>query len=286
MTDFQMAELDVLKEVLAVIERHNLNYFAIGGTCIGAIRHSGFIPWDDDIDIAMPREDYELFREKYYAELSPQIAKLDCDNSSHHDFIFFKVHNNQTTMVDRYAEYQPDRFTGAFVDIMPVDGLPEGDAKKRFLYKKTELLVKLNTWIRLHDVFPRRDMGVIQWAKDYVKKIIGCFFKNMNAPKKIKRMFSCFDFYNSKKISFTWRIGAVGRERIEYDSKWFKKTIVVPFEDIMIKVPEGYDDYLKQDFGDYMKLPPENERTSGHDAYIYDLSKPCSYYAEKERKRK
>lgn len=286
MNQYQEAELIVLKEIIKIFNKHNLNYFAIGGTCIGAIRHNGFIPWDDDIDIAMPRLDYELFRRKYYLELPEYIKKLDYDNSIHHDFLFFKIYDSNSTMVDNYAKKQPDRFTGAFVDIMPVDGLPNSLIDIKKLLMKSKLLIKLNTTTRLRSVFPRKNMGTIQYLKDCIKKIIGYVCQKLNIPELIEEVFSTFDYNNSRNICFTWRIGCVDYGRIVFNADYFRETILVPFENIMINIPKEFDLYLKQDFGNYMELPPMENRNSGHDAYIYDMTKPCSYYAEIERNKK
>lgn len=286
MNRFQIEELNILKEVLKILKKYNLRYYAIGGTCIGAIRHKGFIPWDDDIDIAMPREDYELFRKQYYKELPDHIVKLDYDNSRHHSFIFFKIHNDQTTMVDHYAERQPDRFTGAFVDIMPVDGLPSHAGKRSIVINGTKLLMKLNTISRWYDLFPRTNMGTAQYFKDCIKKIAGFFLRRADITAVIERIIGKNRYDDSSDICFTWRIGMVELDRVVFCADWFRETLSVPFEDIMINVPKEFDMYLKQDFGDYMTLPPEGERNSGHDSYIYDLTKPCSYYAQIERNKK
>ena len=136
MNEIQGREYEVLTELKKIFERHGLRYFAVGGTCIGAIRHKGFIPWDDDIDIGMPRKDFELFRTQYYKELPCEYRKVDGDNSLSHNFLFFKVHDSRTTYVEYYAEHTPDRYTGVFVDIMPVDGLPVQEKQIKNLIKK------------------------------------------------------------------------------------------------------------------------------------------------------
>ena len=98
MTPVQEKELAVLKEIIKICKNHNLRYFAIGGTCIGAVRHNGFIPWDDDIDIAMPRDDYEKLRNEFYTELPDHMVKLDYDNSRSYNFQFFKIHDETSSV--------------------------------------------------------------------------------------------------------------------------------------------------------------------------------------------
>ncbi|MBR1663273.1 MAG: LicD family protein [Ruminococcus sp.] len=278
---FQQTELNVLKEVIKICNKHDLKYYAIGGTCIGAVRHNGFIPWDDDIDIAMPRKDYERFRNKYYKELPKKYKLLDCDNSKSNTFVFSKVHDSTTTMIDKYAVGSPDRFTGAFVDIMPVDGLPDNYREATKLAGKIQLLLQLN-------ILRRQKMRSIDGHYIILKKILKPFvnlFSNYNTfSNLIYKKMSKYKYGSSKYVLFTWRPNkSRPLHRRVFKYSFFKDTIEWPFEDIMIRIPAKYDDYLKQDFGDYMKLPDENNRNSGHDAFIYDMDKPCSYYAKKDR---
>ncbi len=189
-------------------------------------------------------------------------------------------------MVDLYAKGQPDMFGGAFVDIMPVDGLPDDPKEEKRLIRTATLCSKLNSMVRLYDVFPRKNMGPIQFVKDVFKKPVGFMFRNNYDyfSNRITKMFMKFPYDNSKKVCFTWRLGIEYR-RLVFDKKMFDETIPMKFEDVYINVPNGYDSYLRQDFGDYMKIPNENERSSGHTAYIYDLTKPYEYYAQLEREK-
>ena len=129
----QAKELSTLKKIIKVLETNGLHYCAIGGTCLGVVRHKGFIPWEDDIAIALPRKEYELFRTKMYKSLPEHNRKVDCDTSSSHGFWFIKIHDSTTTQIEQYAINSPDRITGAFVEVYLLDGWSDDlYSKKKF----------------------------------------------------------------------------------------------------------------------------------------------------------
>ena len=277
MTEVQEKELEVLKECIKNIEKHDLRYFAVGGTCLGAIRHHGFIPWDDDIDIAMPREDYELFRTQFYRELPEKYQKLDCDNSESNTFLFAKIHDSTTTFVESYAKDSPDRYTGVFVDIVPLDGLPEVAYEK--VIKKSERLRRLNKWTRKVPAGYRKQYGVLK----YVFRIfLSVIFPYNYFSDRWRKYLQKYNFDDSSLIYFGYQPQTKNHGPLPHS--FFASYQSVPFEDIEIRVPENYDGYLTDRYGDYMTPPPPEKRNSGHIAYILDLGTPCSFYKEQQMK--
>lgn len=281
MNDIQLRELDVFKEVVKVIKKHNLRYFAVGGTCIGAIRHKGFIPWDDDIDIALPREDYEKLRNDYYKELPNHISKLDYDSCESHGYLFYKFHDNRTTFVEEYAVQYPDRYTGVFVDIMPIDGLPDDKNQSGKVLKKLSRLCSLNSAVR---PMKYNQNSLMNSVKSAIRFSLRKTHRYNYYSNKICALMSSYSFDNSHEIVFTWRINDTNcfPTRVIYNKKMFIDTIEMEFEDTTIRVPVGYDEYLKQDFGDYMTLPPVEQRNSIHSVCICDMNRTFKYYAEKK----
>ena len=276
MTDVQKLELKILKEVTRIIEKHHLRYFALGGTCLGAIRHRGFIPWDDDVDIAMPRDDYERFRTKFYKELPTKFKKLDYDNSESNTFLFTKIHDSTTTFVENYAKDSPDRYTGVFVDIVPLDGLPEKSAKKEI--RKSEWLRRLNKWTRKVPKSYRKQHGILKYIFHKCFSTIfpynyfsDCWCKNLQK----------YSFDDSSMVYFGYQMQTQNHGPLPHS--YFASYQSVPFEDIEIRVPVNYDGYLSNRYGDYMEYPSPEHRNSGHNAYILDLETPCSYYAERKK---
>ena len=114
----QLAELDILKEFKRICEEHNLRYFAIGGTCLGAVRHQGFIPWDDDIDVAMPYEDYVRFIEIAKPGLRKPYELFDPVDHEVCGCTFLKMHNSNTAFIEKVREAYTDSYFGVFIDII------------------------------------------------------------------------------------------------------------------------------------------------------------------------
>lgn len=277
MNDVQRHELEVFKEVVKVLERHSLTYYAIGGTCLGAIRHGGFIPWDDDIDIALPREDYEKFRTEYYNELPEYLEKLDGDNAKHYPWMFMKIHDNRTAYISDYAKNLPDIYTGAFIDIMPMDKLPEKKDDVGIFLKRLNRCLDLNTIIRSN--YKRID-SPSRLLKEIFRFIIKLTHKSNYYYSKFQRLVEEENKkVDSQKLFYSFFVYThLPIEKISFPNLYFEELIDVPFEDTNIKVPKKYDDYLRTYFGDYMKLPPEKQRNSGHSAIVCDMNKPLSSY--------
>ncbi len=287
MDEIQKKELEILDQIIKVLEKHNLQYYAIGGTCIGAVRHKGFIPWDDDIDIAMPRKDYELFRTAYFKELPPHLKKMDYDNCKSYSLLFTKIHDSKTTFIEVENRKNPERYCGAFVDIMPVDYVGENEK----LFRLTLFFLSyLNLFKRYSLKSAQIDFGI----KSLIKNLIKTAFKFFTIPFKDDFFSSLITRYaiknnisNPQFAVFTWRIGMrLKKNRVIFPFSYFSGNIDAAFENKTIKIPINYDKYLQQDFGNYMKLPPENERVSLHNIYICDMNTPFEKYAEKERNRK
>ena len=285
MTEVQERELHVLKEIVKVLKAHHLRYFAVGGTCIGAIRHKGFIPWDDDIDIAMPRKDFELFRRKYYKELPEYLKKIDGEVSKSHNFLFMKIHDSRTTYVEFYAENSPDRYSGAFVDIMPVDGLPSEEKEIQKFMKQIGRWQSMNSLCRPGMNIPKNKKEQFKiGVKRLVKPFLHLLYSYDYFYQKVISEAEKHDYDHSDKFLFTWRNMHGKYDRLVYRAELFRDLTEVPFEDSTISVPKHYDQYLTKDFGDYMQPPPPEQQHSVHHVYLEDMKKPCSYYAKLKQK--
>ena len=277
MLPVQEKELDVLREVIKVIENNGLNYCAIAGTCLGAIRHQGFIPWDDDVDIALPRKEYELFRTELYKQLPYPLKKMDYDVSCSHDFVFTKIHNCMTTQIEQYARQSPDRITGAFVDIFPIDGVPNEEKERKKWHFKYSILVSLNHLRRRTDMKIHKPMDLLKIIIAFMLKL--CFRYNYFSDK-FCRFVSKYDVDSCNSVQYN----ACSYKEIMnhiHTKTYFTDTINSKFEDISIRIPREYDRYLSEIYGNYMELPPEDQRGNWHNVYISDMNTPCFYYAEK-----
>ena len=220
MTPVQEKELEIAKEIIKIIEKHNLRYFAIGGTALGAIRHGGFIPWDDDIDIALPRKDYEKLREILPKELPKNLEFLDYDNVKTNIFLFSKVHDVNTSYIADYAENTPDFYTGVFVDIMPLDGMPRDEQQKAKIIKHLRRLLFLNIRVRpiptTTDTFSRK-------IKYGLKKILQCFFRYNYFSDALMKYASKYDFDSSECVCYDYYVEIPNAEkRVVFEREDFK----------------------------------------------------------------
>lgn len=276
----QQYALDIFKEFRRICEKNQLRYFAIGGTCIGAIRHHGFIPWDDDMDIAMPAEDYHLFMSKYAAELPEPYRIFLPSHAQHYTMSYGKIQNWKTTFVENSIDQYQDRYIGVNIDIFPVYGLPKDE-------KEVKKIVKINEVLRVINVKRRMPFRECESIKG---KLLWFFLLPLRLfPFHIvtdvqDHLLKKHKFDESDKIYFSWRLEPDTTPGTSYTYKNifflddFIDTTKVPFEDTEICIPFGYDRYLTMDFGDYMKLPPKEKQKAGHPKAIVDFDKPYTYY--------
>lgn len=244
-------ELEILQEVVRICEENNLTYFLIGGTLLGAIRHKGFIPWDDDLDIAMPREDYNKFllisiknlNKKYY---------LHCNKTDPNYWLPFAKIRKENTVFDEKNSSHIDSHKGIYVDIFPLDNANK--EKSLFQVLQAYITKKLSV--------------VILWKMGFYKKEISL------SLKIILRIMNCVKLI--KLSTFQQFIMSLNKN---YQSKYFvnlgsnynyiKQTIPknkyyppvkVEFEGKYYNAPNDWDYILKRIYGDYMKLPPVEKR--------------------------
>ena len=238
-----------MDEVKRVCEQNNLRYYLCGGTLLGAIRHKGYIPWDDDIDVIMPYQDYLKFIEiidkdnEHYTILSPYTNKEQC-------FTFFaRMIHNDTFM--KWWEYPFLMTSGVSIDIFALSGLPDSEDEIRFYYNKVR---RLNTkFISSYLKLSYNDNDEIQ-AREKIRS-------------EILEMLERYRFDDSKKAFCITKY----KEKDILPTSIYDKTIKVNFEDRIYDAAGGYDIYLKSLYGDYMKLPPVNQRTGCHNYKAYKI---------------
>lgn len=272
MNDLQKCELEILKEFDRVCKANNLSYSLNSGTMLGAVRHKGFIPWDDDIDVMMPAKDYRKFCKIAPKQLGEkfffQNSYTDC-----WDISSAKVRMNGTTAIEKGAEKYLFH-QGVWIDIFPITGISDNDTWNNFVnnaYRLRNILVKDGVYKAQYEDSPQIRklinllMGIPVCVRRVVCKILD---RIILRDHKNKEYFDCILTY--------------GKLRRRFKTEWIKSYIPMQFEDAYFPVAADYDSILTKTFGDYMTLPPVEKRNGGdHVLAIVDINNDYHKYLKK-----
>lgn len=273
--------LDVFKRTIKFLEDNNIKWWAAYGTLIGAVRHNGLIPWDDDIDIWVPREDYNKLIKLGHLTSSYSLKLTSIETDRNYYLGFAKLSDiNSTIWEHRVIPY----VFGIYIDIFPID---RTDCSKEEIIEKT----------MVHNQHLTRQLDLVAeyGLKEYLsvirhnayKKLI---FKWMNRNKKetiheefVKTLHTIRNDRNGDKMATLF-------ETIEhpdyYNWSCFSQTIEIPFEDFMVKAPAGYHEILSLEYGDYMTPPPVSNRQSTHEKYYLNLKEGLTIDEVRSRLKK
>lgn len=264
--EVQMISLDILKDVHEFCVNNDIKYSLCGGTLIGAIRHNGFIPWDDDADIVMPRPEYDKFINTYKTNKKYKLFSQKIREEEEVRIRITKICDMEKTYVDngRYAWTEEE--VGVGIDIIPADGAPDNqyDAERQIKrLRRMDYILSLCRTRHANIKTIKRYHSEWMKVKFILKKIIGYLVPKGYTMKMIKFQ-SKYDYKSSNYFcaGYMYGIGEWQSKKIFEDFELHK------FEDTYLYVTKYYDQYLKSLFGNYMTLPPESERVS-HDFYKY-----------------
>lgn len=253
----QSQQFAIFNEVIAFLKENDLTYYICGGTLLGAIRHKGFIPWDDDIDILMPRTEYDKLQDLAKTKTINEHLEIHSFELGNLNDPFCKVYDMRTKMQKYYSTDEYDQHM--WVDIFPMDGLPADDAETKKIYKKVKRLRMLL------QIRKTRDELIISESKTFLKSITKPFIKvtldlfdKRFFVEKIDKICRKYNFDESEYVGgIAWGYGP--QEKL---LKANMDTIQVEFEGVMVDTFACYDEYLSNLYGDYMQLPPEDKRVA------------------------
>ncbi len=256
--------LEILLYFKEICEKNDLKFYFCGGCCIGAIRHKGFIPWDDDVDVFMPRDDYEKLRDIWNEQADTE--RYSYVRTDEHDFtrlLFAMISDNDTTFI-KTRQWDLDTNHGVRIDILPLDGCPNSRFKR-----KMQIM-----WALVYSMFmtrePHESKGKALKIISKVMLALAITDKNRyRIAKFAERKMSKYKIEDCDKITelCAWYQYMVN----EYPKSAFESQLYVDFEGYKLPIPVGYDDYLKMAFGDYMQLPPKDKQVAKHDLVYYNL---------------
>ena len=266
--ELQMVEYDMLKDVVDFCDKNGIKYFIIAGTLLGAVRHGGFIPWDDDIDIGMDYHNYKLFLKKAQKGLDKKFFIQNFYSERKVSNPWTKIRINGTTSIDpRFLNY--DIHSGICMDIFLFNGISDNRVKRKI----QEVLSRyqrqmLKKYYYLEGDIPNKNKRINQIVPEILRPfLIKVFDKLINID--LSKTKYCYNtFYDDVGKKFC------------YESKWFTELKKITFEDGQFYAPISPEDYLVARYGDWKTPPPKNERTA-HGDIIIDTNKDYTFYKEK-----
>ena len=258
--EIQTLELEILTYVADYCDAHGLRCFLAFGTLLGAVRHKGFIPWDDDVDLIMPREDYHALIREFNREGYPRFRLISPEDPlSRHSFV--KVIDTGTVKRETNFDYAPGDL-GVDIDIFPLDGQPEDmetfrawSSRLRKYYCFADFPVRKTHDCRRKNLL----LGLINGLGGR-RHLLGVAIKR-RFQKKAEKLHNRYPLEGTRAVGVTAYFYHSLRDR--YDPEWFREAVLLEFEGHLFKAPVDYARVLEQDYGDYMTLPPEDQR-QGH----------------------
>lgn len=270
MTELQKKEFELLKAFCDVCEKLEIRYYLVCGSALGAVKYKGFIPWDDDVDVALLRDDYEEFLKKAPPLLPRNIFVQDYRSDPEFPAIFAKLRNSETAYIEKSAS-RLNINHGIYIDVFPLDGYPEKKAEQR----KLEFKKKIYKRLLASAFYTENSLKKLMYLP---LKIIGA---NKNTAKTVKKYTDMISSYSAENSTVLANHGN-WQGTLDYSPKeFFGKGRYAEFEGLRVIVPEMAEEYLERKYGDIKKDPPK-EKQAGHHYYsVMDTEKPYTEYVNK-----
>ncbi len=271
MNKLQQVEFEILKEFICICNELGLTYYLVCGSALGAAKYNGFIPWDDDIDVALPREEYDIFCHKAQSMLPDHLFLQNYTTDKSYPLIFSKIRHSGTTFVEKpYSKTNMNH--GIYIDVFPLDGYPV-DVK---LQKKLEREKHRYNVARLCCLSIPRTWKTVLLVT--FQKLCGIHKK----PEKIVRRLEKYITRFPTDSSEVWCNHGNWQGRLEYASRdQYGNGVWTEFEGLRVRIPEKIDEYLTQKYGDWKSDPPQSEMIGHHYYHICDTKRSYIEYIEK-----
>lgn len=254
----------ILVEFDELCKKNNFNYYICYGTLLGAVRHGDFIPWDDDIDVIMPREDYDRFIKEGHKLLRTDLVLKNYTDEEYYPINFARIVDIGTTIVAQVTK-ENRIVAGAYMDIFPIDGA--GKTKKEAI-RRLKMTYPLKAAIYLSS-------STLNDKKRALWKRIAIRVAKLLNPKKLQNMLT--NFVRKKAYKDNQFVGVLVdgyKDRAVMDKDVFGEAVQIKFGDHYFNAPSNADQYLKNIYGNYMELPPEENRVSLHKFIYVNMNKP------------
>lgn len=285
--DIQDVSLEILKDIHEFCEEHNIYYMLCGGSLIGAIRHNGFIPWDDDIDIALPRPDYERFIKTYKSKNGYQLFSREIEGGDGVYIAFSRVCEMNKTFVDA-SLFPWSRFeTGVWIDVMPLEGAYGDEEREKKRWKIAHTIRRKSSCFRLSflsykqlieliDVWPKGKWGHFPLKYFLSLRVFYIYVKVFSykcftdTSKYVDMLIDICKECDFNKSDYYTDISITHYGMKEYNPKsYIESRILCKFENNYFYIPSGYDGWLRHIYGDYMIIPSKKDQIHKHEVNRY-----------------
>jgi len=265
-------ELEMVQRFVEVCGEHHLQYWMMGGTLLGAVRHKGFIPWDNDIDLAMPRKDYDRLLEIGPAAFqAPMFFQTPVTEQGLFFNTFVKIRNGNGTAATR-EEFESGMNCGIFIDIFCLDEIPDDPRRRKWYFRKLAEITKMR---RFALGMPMKG-GLLNRLKHFLQKTVYRTVYHSPDAAGLYRIYqkaaARYAGTGCKQLAHR-DFGYV--ERYIWDKEDWDKTVQLDFEGLKLNAPAGYDAVLRRQYGDYMQFPKDK---STHDYFDFDPDTPYGHY--------
>lgn len=267
--EVQIKILEIMKYIDLLCRENNITYFIMGGTALGAVRHGGFIPWDDDLDIFMTPDEYEKFKNVFREKNNVKYVIQEWKTVPKY-LEYSKVRMNGTTFIEEAFKENKEMHQGIYVDIMILHKVPKNKFIQKMVYYKSK-------FVTLYALSQRN------WKPKSKFQRIALNMLKILPSKYLANMFYSHIYrydYKTKDFMYCYWITPAKFKSGLFDKSYFDEPIYIPFEDTVLLGSKKIKEYLEYRYGDYMKLPSKEEQKSSVHALIFDTEKDYTEYME------
>jgi lipopolysaccharide cholinephosphotransferase len=261
--EHQEVLLELLTEFDRVCRKHDIKYILFAGSALGAVRHKGFIPWDDDLDVAILREDYDRLMSIQSSEWGSAYY-LQCEYSDHWPVHFSKLRKNNTTCLEKYHPKDNQIHQGIYIDIFPIDNASDKPFIRKLQFIASKVILAKSFFNRGYE------------TKSVIKKI--AMTLSFICPLKLFHNIVTMRGSAKSAVVHSFLGGTVNYKKGIFERRWLTDTIELPFETLLVPVSLNCHELLTMQYGDYMTLPPEEERKCKVHAILVDTEKSYTEY--------
>jgi lipopolysaccharide cholinephosphotransferase len=259
----QAVLLELLHEFDRICKKHRIPYVMFCGSAIGAVRHNGIIPWDDDLDVSMLRNDYERFLKIAPTELNEQYY-LQAEGSAHWMMNFSKLRKNNTTYLEKFHPKDKQMHQGIYIDIFPCDNASDKEWIRKVQFYASRVALAKSLWKRGYEtgsIKKKLFMSLCSILPEKPFKKIS-MMKNKSDSRYVQTFLACTSRY----------------KKGVYERVWFTETTEIAFEDMIVPISAHYDALLTKLYGDYMQIPSEEDRKIKEHAILIDTERNYTEY--------